>query len=328
MTDIRSPLDRILTPEYVRQNLEIRHSEDEGTIHTYRDASGEISSTVYQLFPGVSLVYKDVHRQQFITNWRYWQSKPDRAFCIEYCREGRLESQIDESCLYHTPGDIILFRTDHNIRELFYPIGHFHSVAITINPDEFSPCLALDLDEISFSVDSTMTKYQLNKHLFCVIKKNANLEKIFQDICAAPEAVKLAYWKVKVFELLLLLNSSIPEIDEHPKQRISRAQATVAKDARQYLIDHPYERITIDALAEKFSVSTSYLKTGFRAVYAISIKRFDREQKMQLAAQLLKSTDRQVSDIAHQFGYINASKFSSAFQSIMGKNPLEYRSGK
>ena len=45
------------------------------------------------------------------------------------------------------------------------------------------------------------------------------------------------------------------------------------------------------------------------------------------AAELLRSTDRTVLDIAGQFGYDNASKFARAFRDVIGVSPNEYRSG-
>ena len=48
---------------------------------------------------------------------------------------------------------------------------------------------------------------------------------------------------------------------------------------------------------------------------------------MRGAAQLLRSTDRTVLDIAGQFGYDNASKFAKAFRNVIGVSPNAYRAG-
>lgn len=322
MTDTGAMQDDILTPEIIRKKLECRQQEDGGIVHTYRDAAGEITSAVYHLYPGITLIHKEVHRPHFLSNWRM---KPERGLLIEHCSEGLLECQAEQDRLYHAPGDVIVFRRDCSARELRYPLGHFRSLAVSIDLDEVSADLAVHLDKIGFNIDALVKKYQLDSHFFCVLKEDPQLENIFQQMSIAPGSVKITYWKLKVFELLLLLGASVPDVDERPKQRISRAQAAVAKAARQYLIEHPYERSTIDALAARFSVSPTHLKTGFRTVYGVSIKRFDREQKIRLAARFLRETDRPVGDIARQFGYVNTSKFSSAFQSIMGKTPHDYR---
>lgn len=322
MTSIKSKQACLLTSEYIRKNLIVHHQDDGGVLQTYQDGDGSVSSVVYRLFPGVALIRKDVNRVCFLSNWR---KQPERGFVIEHCWRGRMECQEGQACLYPAPGDVIIYRTDYAARKLQFPLGYFHSIAVSVNLDELSPELAAHLHTADFSMDELIRTYRLKDHFYCILKNTAPIVRIFEDIHNAPESVKLAYWKLKVVEMLVLLYADVSQVNERPERRISSAQAAVAKAARQHLLNHPYERITIDELAERFAVSASHLKEGFRVVYGTSIKRFDREHKMQVAAQLLRETHQQVGDIARQFGYVNTSKFSSAFQAVHGKNPMEYR---
>lgn len=310
-----------LTPEYVNKHIKTVHLEDGGTIYSYEDKDGGIQSAVYHLMEGVTLIYKDVWREQFISNWRH---TPHDALIIEYCKEGKLECEVDEDYLYHSPGDLIIFRTDYNVRKLSYPIKNYHSIAVCIDLEKFSPNLSVLLEQIHMNVDTLLKTYRLDQQYFCVLKENEKLQVLFEEICSAPRHLKNIYWQIKVFELLLLLVSST-KIDDCPKQRISKAQAEVAKAVHRYLTEHLYERFTIEELAERFAVSTTSLKVSFRTVYGLSVKRFDREQKMHAAALMLKETNRKVGDIASVFGYANTSKFSAMFKSVIGKTPLEYR---
>lgn len=314
-------LKKQLTPEYVNKQMQTICLDDGGKRSFYCDEDGEISSTVYHLMEGVTLVYKDVWREEFISNWRY---NPHDALIIEYCREGKLECEIDEEYLYHGLRDLIVFRTDYNVRKLSYPVRNYHSIAICIDLENLSPNLRALFERINLDVDTLLNKYYLDKQYFCVLKENEKIQTLFEEICHAPKKLKTIYWQIKVFELLLLL-VSCTEIDDCPKQRISKAQAEIAKAVHQYMTEHLYERFTIEELAEKFSISTTSLKASFRIVYGVSVKRFDREQKMHAAALMLKQTNRKVGDIASVFGYANSSKFSAMFKSIIGKMPLEYR---
>ena len=74
-------------------------------------------------------------------------------------------------------------------------------------------------------------------------------------------------------------------------------------------------------------MSASLLNLSFRGVYGMSPAAWIRAQKMHAAAELLRSTDRTVLDIAGQFGYDNASKFAKAFRDIIGVSPNSYRAG-
>lgn len=311
-----------MTPEFVREHVQITYRSDGGTVTAYQDIDGEISSAVYELFSGVSMIHKDVHRPQFLSNWRH---KPHEALVIEHCREGRIECQVGEDVLYLAPGDIVVFRTDYTVRELRYPLNHFHATAISIDLDDLSQNLAGLLQRADSDIDGLMRKYHLDQNFFCVLKENKQLKKIFEQIYTAPEGVKCAYWGVKTFEILVLLAANIPEIDEHPIRCISRAQAVIAKEAHRYLMENLHERITIGDLAKRLSTSPTQLKEGFRAVYGTSIQTFIREQRIHAAALLLKQTNLKVRDIAERFGYINVSKFSTAFQRVTGKTPTEYR---
>ena len=55
---------------------------------------------------------------------------------------------------------------------------------------------------------------------------------------------------------------------------------------------------------------------------------FQKEYKIQMAAQLLLTTQLSISEIAGKIGYSNPNKFSSAFRSIIGMSPREYRNAK
>lgn len=50
-----------------------------------------------------------------------------------------------------------------------------------------------------------------------------------------------------------------------------------------------------------------------------------KEYRIKEAAILLRQTSSTVSDISLQVGYINQSKFASAFREIMKISPSEYR---
>lgn len=69
------------------------------------------------------------------------------------------------------------------------------------------------------------------------------------------------------------------------------------------------------------------IRRGYFKVKVLELLLFLRAQKMHSAAQLLRTSDRTVLDIAGQFGYDNASKFAKAFRSVIGVSPSAYRAG-
>ena len=309
------------SPDEIRRKMQVVPRPDGSTVSYFADHTGSIHSTVYTPFPGVSLVQKDVHMPQFITNWRYG---PVSALAVEYCREGRLECQVGEEYLYIAPGDIVIFRTDPNIRMLRYPSSHYHATACMIYLDEPSPVLNMHLSMADFTPEMLIDKYLPDNRYYSILKNTELLKNVFESMVCAPESVKTMYFGVKILESLVLLASEIPGINENPMQRVSRHQAEMVKRVYRYVMEHPEERYTIDDLAEKFTTSSTHLKKCFQIVYGTSMQKFIREQKMKAAAEVLETTDRKVTEVAQMFGYSNISKFADAFKSIIGEYPKQY----
>ena len=109
--------------------------------------------------------------------------------------------------------------------------------------------------------------------------------------------------------------------------QVNAAQVRLPRAARDALLASTEDDVTISALAQELGASSSQLAASFRGVYGMTPAAFLRAQKMHSAAQLLRTSDRTVLDIAGQFGYDNASKFAKAFRSVIGVSPSAYRAG-
>ncbi|MFD0931246.1 helix-turn-helix domain-containing protein [Psychroflexus salinarum] len=83
--------------------------------------------------------------------------------------------------------------------------------------------------------------------------------------------------------------------------------------------------IGIEALAQKLNISSTKLKMDFKSVYGSTILQYIIDKKMQLAMQLLLTTELQIKHISNQVGYDSPSKFSAAFKKKYGKLPSAYR---
>ena len=85
------------------------------------------------------------------------------------------------------------------------------------------------------------------------------------------------------------------------------------------------ERITIEELARIFHINTTTLKAVFKSVYGNSLAAHIKEHRMERAAELLRSTDLSILEIAGRVGYDSQSKFTAAFKSAYQVLPKEYR---
>ena len=67
------------------------------------------------------------------------------------------------------------------------------------------------------------------------------------------------------------------------------------------------------------------VKQCFKGVYGCSIAAYMKEYRMNAAAVILKNTQDSVISVAERVGYSNPGKFASAFRSVLGVTPTEYR---
>lgn len=84
--------------------------------------------------------------------------------------------------------------------------------------------------------------------------------------------------------------------------------------------------ITLDSIAESAAVSRSTCCRLFRRYVRTSPIGFLNSYRLQIACELLRSTDQSVTDIASRCGFNHTSYFSHLFQSSYGCTPREYRS--
>lgn len=83
--------------------------------------------------------------------------------------------------------------------------------------------------------------------------------------------------------------------------------------------------ITRDALARHFGYSYSYITTVLRSATGMTFSQLKNTMRLQKAEQLLRTTDRPITIIAHDAGFRNITAFYEMFRSVYGTTPTEYR---
>ena len=94
---------------------------------------------------------------------------------------------------------------------------------------------------------------------------------------------------------------------------------------KEYIYSHIKERITIEDLADEFGVSASYLSRLFKKETGISVSVYIREQKMEVAKNLLRFSDYSMIEIANRLSFSSQSHFIQQFREAVGMTPKKYR---
>jgi len=93
--------------------------------------------------------------------------------------------------------------------------------------------------------------------------------------------------------------------------------------AREILLQHIGEPITIKALSRKVAINECYLKKGFKEIFGTTIFDFYQGQRMEHAKYLLYDKGLSVTEVSLLLGYSSISHFSTAFKKHTGIKPCE-----
>lgn len=93
--------------------------------------------------------------------------------------------------------------------------------------------------------------------------------------------------------------------------------------AREILLRHIGDPITIKELSRKVAMNECYLKKGFKEVFGTTIFDFYQQQRMEHAKYLLYEKGLSVTDVSAMLGYSSISHFSAAFKKHTGLKPCE-----
>ncbi len=104
------------------------------------------------------------------------------------------------------------------------------------------------------------------------------------------------------------------------------AHATqIAQDIRQYLIENYSRDIQITDIASKLQYSPSYITKIFKEAFGLSPIQFLRNYRMDIAKQLITSTDYSVMQVSKMVGIDDQFYFSRTFRKTWGVSPSEIR---
>lgn len=282
--------------------------------------SGTGDITMYQAFPGMELVYNDMHMEYCSKT----QSPRPGLIEINYCREGRCECTFGEhSYCYMASGNLSLCSLQGKSHTSSFPTSHYHGVTITIDfagiTEEMKRILEL------LSIDLTQISAFAGKQDFYMIRANESIQHIFSELYTVQDHIKLSYIRIKLLELLLLLSEMKLDTARTECIYFSKSQRDRIRQLHDFIVGHIAEHYTIEDLAKRFEISPTAMKRCFKGMYGAPVYAYLRTYRLQIAEKLLRQGQLSVGEIAAEIGYTNPNKFTSAFRAEYGMTPTEYQ---
>ncbi len=217
-------------------------------------------------------------------------------------------------------GELVVLSTGNVLTsELLTGNQHFSSILFYFSNEVFNRFL-IKYDHLLKTIKPGSVKQPL-----LIFKQDPLIRQFITSVQAlmkAPAVLPAEVRLLKIEELLLYLLRVDPE-------RFCSIQI-ITKDKEQLQIkkvveSHIGQLITVDELAFLCHMSTSTFKRRFSQIYFTTPQKWLLSQKLEMAAELLRSVEESPSGIYIKVGYQNHSSFSQAFRNYFGCTPSEYQ---
>lgn len=272
-----------------------------------------------------------------VTNCVYSQPHeekvPGEGFLeFHYNIGGETRLSVDET----VSGDIelgeslmLLCRQDRDTcYSVFCPPGPRRLVSIYIHPALLLSQFDIAFDDLGEQQKALfMTRadqivlQQISMHMEIFNAVKLILENRFQ------QGSRLRFYHAKCWELLclstqeIIKTSNFKDADLHFNAR----DLKLFDQARQILETQFNPAPTVDMLSRAVGTNTNKLKSGFKAIYGMTVFDYGLRQRMAHAMHLLADEGLSASEVSKDIGYSNQASFSTAFKKYYGRTPRDVR---
>lgn len=139
------------------------------------------------------------------------------------------------------------------------------------------------------------------------------------DIFSHVENIK------SIDEYVLWLGIILESFDKETKKKPSSGQKDFIDRVQKYIDENISDDISLNSVAEAMNISPNYLSKIFREETGINFSNYVGDKKLDLAAELLRTTKTSVSEISVKVGYANVAYFTKLFKQKYGNTPGQYR---
>ena len=181
--------------DFYGNNVTITTRDNECVIYRIRDDSGDSVLTRFEVYPGIALIYNDVHTDYISIKELVGY---ENILEINHCREGRIEFESSEGeCLYVKKGDMAINMKAGVKSYSYFPQSHYHGVTIEIDFDKIEKNQNMIMKEMQLSPKILQDKFCNHKQCI-VLHEKQEFEHLFSEIYCVPEQIKKSYYKIKV----------------------------------------------------------------------------------------------------------------------------------
>jgi len=127
--------------------------------------------------------------------------------------------------------------------------------------------------------------------------------------------------------LAQLLTFIVRHSVEEPSESWESSEPKNAKmlEISNYLAAHSAEKMSLDEISERFSISKFHLCRTFKEMTGFTISEYINASRVMHARELLMTTNLSIAEIAKKVGFESSTHFGKVFKQQIGRSPLHYR---
>ena len=189
-------------------------------------------------------------------------------------------------------------------------------IGVLLYPSIVKELFEFDITRSDYAVDYNLKQIEVDLLL-------ENFRESINILLDNPDLADENIIKSKLKEFVLLISKS----QEAPSQLDFLAAMFKPNNiAFKTTIQHNlYANLSLNELAALCHLSISSFKRKFKETFDESPKRYIANKKVEKAADLLKSSDLRISDIAYDIGFDSLATFNRNFSSFYGTSPSKFR---
>ena len=232
---------------------------------------------------------------------------------VSYVIEGETYTVTEGDMIFVAPGEIHTLKVSG--------ISPYERIVLLFDMSVLEDMMrALNIDLGAFSYDG--------RNRFHVIKgelvRKFGLDKLLIDIISYDDSDK--YKRLLIMSKLIRFAVNIDKMIEKNKDNLAEPteRNKLIASATEYIDDHLFEPIRLDAIAEHLYVSKSTLCHKFASVMNMTVNSYVTLKKMNAAAELLRE-GKGAAEVASILGYDNYTSFFYNFKKCMGFSPTSLK---
>lgn len=232
--------------------------------------------------------------------------------------QGEREHLVNNTLHRLTPGDIMLLKPYVLHRSISNNL-HARSL-VYFTEDYLKQYFTPEICERFFSVFQYTTLRLSAENYYRISKLVKEMKK--EDACDSQNL-----FFVRLAEFFMILLQEIEQLPTHSPQNKELVNAVPA--VHSPIINYVHENYLIltgiREVADTFYVTPSYLCRSFKKLTGCTLIQYINTLKLQRACELLRETEKAVTEIALDCGFHSTMYFCKVFKSTMSITPTEYR---